>query len=612
MVWDCAWGTGNLTRDCTRENGTYIKDLYCSTLTDQELNTGARYNPSATKFQYDFLNDDVSDFEDAKEHLRDALRAFTNKADIIERNANFRAVIDLIQKSLESDNENLVKKARQAVASLRAALNIIEDTKLYAYAPDVVDGLLGRRTETEQSAEELGTLRQNLGIKGEPKKLLFYINPPYGASTNVKSTTLTGSAKSGTNKTGIQEVMNKNKIGAASQNLYTQFMYRIDWIKQFFGSCVEIGIFCPPAYIAGKSNKKLRETLSVWVQDMFVLQASQFADVDSEWGISFEYLKEDRQQSRASTVASMLINREGVIIKDSSKTIYNMDDKQSLQDWIRRNIKQYKAKDAPQMKSALNWSNEHRLGNLVPGAYGYLVDSGNNVNENSSRVFWLTSCRGAGHGVQAVRENFEDCCSAFTARKLIQGSYANWINCKDEYMVPNTEHPKYSQWQNDCIVYSIFNNQSQQSQLRNIEYNGKVWNIQNEFFWMQASDIAKLSKGKYNAEDSNGAVYTDLDEFGEDRFVYKKLQDITLSPDAQAVLDKATEIVKKSFKYRDGFNKEHPEYNINTWDAGWYQIKGLCKSTPEMQRDMKEFDELYKKFGDRLRPLVYELGFLYK
>ena len=30
MVWDCAWGTGNLTRDCTREN--ILKDLYCSTL----------------------------------------------------------------------------------------------------------------------------------------------------------------------------------------------------------------------------------------------------------------------------------------------------------------------------------------------------------------------------------------------------------------------------------------------------------------------------------------------------------------------------------------------------------------------------------------------------
>ena len=85
---------------------------------------------------------------------------------------------------------------------------------------------------------------------------------------------------------------------------------------------------------------------------------------------------------------------------------------------------------------------------------------------------------------------------------------------------------------------------------------------------------------------------------------------MTLSPDAQAVLDKATELVKSSFKYRKQFNQEHPEYHINTWDAGWYQIKGMLKQyDPE---GLKQFNELYKQLEDRMRPLVYELGFLYK
>lgn len=83
-----------------------------------------------------------------------------------------------------------------------------------------------------------------------------------------------------------------------------------------------------------------------------------------------------------------------------------------------------------------------------------------------------------------------------------------------------------------------------------------------------------------------------------------------LSPDAQAVLDKARELVVKSFPLREMFNQEHPEYHINTWDAGWYQIKGLLKEY--MPDDLKEFNKLYKEFEDRLRPLVYELGFLYK
>lgn len=76
------------------------------------------------------------------------------------------------------------------------------------------------------------------------------------------------------------------------------------------------------------------------------------------------------------------------------------------------------------------------------------------------------------------------------------------------------------------------------------------------------------------------------------------------------MLDKATELVKSSFKYRKEFNQKNPDYHINTWDAGGYQIKGLLKQyDPE---GLKQFNELYKQLEDRMRSLVYELGFLYK
>ena len=54
VVWDPAWGTGNLTRDYK------FKELYVSTLNQSDIDTANQmgYNPEATKFQYDFLNDD--------------------------------------------------------------------------------------------------------------------------------------------------------------------------------------------------------------------------------------------------------------------------------------------------------------------------------------------------------------------------------------------------------------------------------------------------------------------------------------------------------------------------------------------------------------------------
>ena len=94
----------------------------------------------------------------------------------------------------------------------------------------------------------------------------------------------------------------------------------------------------------------------------------------------------------------------------------------------------------------------------------------------------------------------------------------------------------------------------------------------------------------------------------EERFVYKKLQHITLSTEAKAVLDKARELTIKTFEYREMFNQQYPEYQIMNWDCGWYQIKGLLKEY--FPDDLVEFGELFKKLSDKMRPCVYELGFL--
>ena len=66
VVWDPAWGTGNLTRDYK------FGELYVSTLNQSDIDTANQmgYNPEATKFQYDFLNDD---YEKLPEGLRNAI-----------------------------------------------------------------------------------------------------------------------------------------------------------------------------------------------------------------------------------------------------------------------------------------------------------------------------------------------------------------------------------------------------------------------------------------------------------------------------------------------------------------------------------------------------------
>jgi hypothetical protein len=66
VVWDPAWGTGNLTRDYQ------FKELYVSTLNQSDIDTAEQmgYNPEAKKFKFDFLNDG---YEKLPQGLRDAI-----------------------------------------------------------------------------------------------------------------------------------------------------------------------------------------------------------------------------------------------------------------------------------------------------------------------------------------------------------------------------------------------------------------------------------------------------------------------------------------------------------------------------------------------------------
>lgn len=69
-----------------------------------------------------------------------------------------------------------------------------------------------------------------------------------------------------------------------------------------------------------------------------------------------------------------------------------------------------------------------------------------------------------------------------------------------------------------------------------------------------------------------------------------------------------TELLKKTFPYREILNEENPEYHLNNWDIGYAQVKLLSqKFFPE---EHKAFRDKYNEWSDSLVPMVYELGFL--
>ena len=287
----------------------------------------------------------------------------------------------------------------------------------------------------------------------------------------------------------------------------------------------------------------------------------------------------------------------GFTIWSSGKNLYN----QFLLDVLELNtfeISQMKTKtivNYPQNERLVNWLKSNSNNTNIPLAT--CTFQGNTVQGNNQFVTILSgSQKLSGKGSFFISsENIKKVTSFFAVRRLISGSKSTWENFYDDYTKPSTDT---TQFENDSLVYSIFESKSNQK-----SGNG----LKNEFFWISVDKMKELADQNgydelYNDARTSSDRYVHKLLFGQER-IYDKL-----SPDAKLVLDKATELVERSMELRQVMAND--ENHLNSWDAGYAQLKLVWKEY--FQEDFKEFRQLYKNLEDRMRPLVYELGFLKK
>ncbi|MBS5951078.1 MAG: hypothetical protein KIC47_12305 [Clostridium sp.] len=509
VVWDCAWGTGNLTRDY------YFKELYCSTIDKVDLELGDNYNRNSQKFVYDFLND--------------------NPELLIFNEVN----------------------------------NSLIPLSLY------------------------NALRNN-------KKIIFLINPPFGEGSNGKQNGK--KSKDGIANTKIKSMMEKEGFKNSSQQLYIQFLYRILKLKQVFNlDNLSIGVFTPTLFLSGERSEKFRETFleNFKFEKGIVFNASYFSNVSSEWGIGFSIWTsgENKEENNFKFLIKEL-NDKGKIETSGEKTIYNLEPKEKLSSWIKDKKSNSKVETIT-LKSAITLDKKTRM--VDKDAIGFLMNDSNNVYANTQGVYILSAPVTRHVKTTAItRENYKQCCSLFAARKVIK---SNWLNQKDNYIISNINHSKYKEFENDSIIYSIFANESGASSLRNVKVEDKSFNIINEMFFMSIKDIQNLAN-----INNNEMIYRDCIRYSKERFIYEELEKLEFSEEGELILKTARNLVVESFKYRDEFNKYHPKYNINTCDSGWYQIKFML--TKYMKEELELFEDMVKNLEDKMRSLVYELGFL--
>jgi hypothetical protein len=113
------------------------------------------------------------------------------------------------------------------------------------------------------------------------KKIIALANPPSGTARGDKNIS---ESKSGIGKNKINDDMLKNKLGEASKQLYTQFIYRL--VTEF--NITNICMFSPNLFLTSESFKNFRETVmgNMVFKKGFIFNAEEF-DGTSQWPILF-------------------------------------------------------------------------------------------------------------------------------------------------------------------------------------------------------------------------------------------------------------------------------------------------------------------------------------
>lgn len=425
------------------------------------------------------------------------------------------------------------------------------------------------------------------------KPIVFFLNPPYGKATGAG-----GNLNAGSSESNIKNKMQQE--GIEGSEFINQFLWRITDIKRAYNltNCA-IACFTKPSWLIKPQSLKFRVLFlnNFEYKSGVMFSAGEFANVSARWGITFNIWKSGAQEDKNSFTHTLIQSNNGGEIEElSNKTIINFDGKRikTTAEFISENLTGRKHTEKIVYCKDIK-TNNYVLSNasVFDDYISTITCAGNDIQQNNLTCIRDVFPKSGGGIIQITKKNIFQCCIVQSIKTLIT---ANWINDKDMYNM-NVEIP--ISFRNDAFIYSVFDNYCCSIKLGSDQ-------LKNEFFWISKQEMLDLAE-----EHNNDYTYEDALN-SDERFVYLKLQEIKddLSPEAKAVLDKATDLVKKSFKYREMFNESHPEYQINNWDCGFYQVKALLKEF--MPDDLKEFRSLYKQLADKMRPMVYELGFLRK
>ena len=500
IVWDMCCGVGNL--EIKHSN---YRNVFMSTLdkADIEIMQASHTCVGATIFQYDYLNDDVTDFGEIDYSL----------------------------------SKKLPAELRQAIADAKA------------------------------------------GKKGA-KKLLVLINPPYAEAMNVDNTKESGTKaglKKGVATTRISHGM--GDLGYATRELFVQFLHRI--MSEM--PTATLAMFSTLKYVNAPNFEHFRALWTAKYLDGFVVHNKAFDGLKGHFPIGF-LLWDLARKEPVREVHTDALDRGGNLVGE--KTFYRILPRSSLADWIVR--PRSNNQPAVPLKNALtptSSTKDVRGSRWADGALGSMIVFGNDL-QHAAATGLLSSGYGNAGAFFVTEQNLAKASIIFAVRRLIKPT---WLNDRDQFLQPS--QPPTTDFKSDCLIWMLFNNSNLSAGANGLHWNDRDWSLVNYFIPFTEAEVG--AKGRFESD-----------------FMVRHMAGMAFSSGAQAVLTEGRKLWQR-YHATQFPRKIREEFKLNRPDAGWYQIRRALEAYGETElTDFDPFKAAYAALGAKLRPMVYELGFL--
>jgi hypothetical protein len=413
----------------------------------------------------------------------------------------------------------------------------------------------------------LKPLQEIINIPKKQKKLVIYINPPYAEGDNVRGI--------GRKDVHVCKIHTKYQtlMAKASSEMFAQFFTRIyqDSPNIILAEFSKLKILQAPNY------SDFRSFFRASIEKFFVVPADSFDNVKGDFPIGFFIWNLNKDEAFEQTIADVYDTKGNFI---GEKTISTYDNSKYISDWLEIYSKNISNNYVGHMASVGNDFQNQRM---------IFVD-------NEEKENW----KKGGRHTRITTENLIPVSIYFAVRKCIE---ATWLIDRDQFLFPNEGWKTDSEFQNDCLAFTLFSNNIQSKYGTNhwIPFTEQEVNAREKF---ESNFMSKFIKGKIKPDDK-----VDLFVVSEPKAHYEV--PLNFSEEATAVFDAGRELWK--------YYHKQPNCNVN---ASLYDIREHFQGRNEAGKmNNKSSDETYmqlisdlrlklKKLAEKIEPKVYEYEFL--